>query len=358
MIASKMKYMFRCLLATIVAIGVSSCEHKDLCYHHPHTIKLKVQYDWQYAPEADTDGMFIFFYPVEGGEYYQFAFGDTNKESGRSRPVGGEIEVPPGVYNVITYSYLDPSGIQYSGINDYYTHEAYTRVGDLLEPINGNATSSIPRTTGSEEEDVVITPDMLYGVAVTLITVPEHGSTYIHEVIDSSMKGPILKIEAEKDVIFTFAPREMVCSYTYEIINVTNIDQFSKGCVSLSSMSGSMNLSCGELGKDCVTLTTGATADPESNRIYGGFYTFGHHEENAAPHKMMLYAILKDGQKRTFGTDLERFNVTDQIHNAPDKRRVHIIIDGLELPEPVQMENGFVPEVDDWEDGGTTKIPV
>ena len=44
---ARMKYIVSSLLVAVVAIGFASCEHKDLCYHHPHTIKLKVQYDWQ-----------------------------------------------------------------------------------------------------------------------------------------------------------------------------------------------------------------------------------------------------------------------------------------------------------------------
>ena len=357
---ARMKHFVMAMLVAVVALGFASCEHKDLCYHHPHTIKLKVQYDWQYAPDADTEGMCIFFYPVNGGSYYRFDFNEfgTEQETGRSKPIGGEIEIPAGEYYVITYN-NNTEGVQFGGITEYGTHEAYTRNGDLFEPVTSVSTSFIPRAEGTEDERTVITPDMMWGASPKeVITVPEHGSSYIHEVIDSSMDGPLLTIEAEEEVVFTFAPRELVCTYTYEIRNVKNIDQLTQCCASLSSMSGSMNMSTGELGKECVTLPFAAIPYRNENTIKGGFYTFGHHEDNANPHRMLLYVWLKDGKKYYYGKNSENFDVTDQIHNAPDKRHVHIIIDGLDLPEPIENGEGFSPEVDDWGDGGTTTLPV
>lgn len=48
---------------------------------------------------------------------------------------------------------------------------------------------------------------------------------------------------------------------------------------------------------------------------------------------MVFYAVMDDGNKYCYkGSD--RLDVTDQVHSAPDKRHVHIIIDGLGLPEP------------------------
>jgi hypothetical protein len=36
------------------------------------------------------------------------------------------------------------------------------------------------------------------------------------------------------------------------------------------------------------------------------------------------------------------------VHNAPNKRRVHLVIDGLDLPQPIENGHGFRPSVDDW----------
>jgi hypothetical protein len=33
---------------------------------------------------------------------------------------------------------------------------------------------------------------------------------------------------------------------------------------------------------------------------------------------------------------------------APNPKRVHLVVDGLELPLPIEDGNGFRPSVDDW----------
>lgn len=353
------KNMARLFLVILIAIPFTACEHKDLCYHHEHTVKLRVAYDWQYAPDVDSKGMSIYFYPVSGEtQYYRFDLNNHSEENGRYKPTGGIVEIPAGRYYVITYN-NNAEAVQFTGTTEYATHEATTRTGDLFEPVMTTASKSIPRAEGAEEETVVITPDMLWGAAPQeIVIVPENGTTYIHEVIDSTMDGPLLKIEAEEEVVFTFSPREMVCTYTYEIINVANIDQLTKCCASLSGMAGSMNMGTGDLGEESVTLPLIATPYKNENKIEGAFYTFGHNEANPDPHRMILYVWLKDGQKYYYGGTGDKFNVTSQIHNAPNKRRVHIIIDGLDLPNPIQNGEGFVPSVDDWGDGGTSVLPV
>jgi hypothetical protein len=56
---------------------------------------------------------------------------------------------------------------------------------------------------------------------------------------------------------------------------------------------------------------------------------------------------MNDGTKYCF-KDSKQLDVTDQVHNAMDKRRVHIIIDGLDLPQPIENGGGFIPSIDDW----------
>jgi hypothetical protein len=113
-------------------------------------------------------------------------------------------------------------------------------------------------------------------------------------------------------------------------------------------MSGGINLSTQRLFSESITLPLESSFDKIST-IKGSFITFGHHEENPDPHRMLLYVWMDDGQKLLYGSDIDRFDVTDQIHNAPDKRRVHIVIEGLDLPQPIENGHGFNPSVDDWD---------
>ena len=115
----------------------------------------------------------------------------------------------------------------------------------------------------------------------------------------------------------------------------------------------------GELSKECVTLPFSSKINLAENKITGDFYTFGHHEDNPQAHRIIMYAWMKNGKKYYYGGKTsqesqvqkneteERFNVTNQIHGAPNKRHVHIVIDGLPFPDSIPG-GGYNPSVDDW----------
>lgn len=71
------------VLAAAMSMAVS-CVHKELCYHHPHSATVRVEFDWRDAPEASPDGMCVYFYPSGGGGVRRVDF------SGRR---GGEVEL-------------------------------------------------------------------------------------------------------------------------------------------------------------------------------------------------------------------------------------------------------------------------
>ena len=121
--------------------------------------------------------------------------------------------------------------------------------------------------------------------------------------------------------------------------------------VSLSGMSGSVFCAAEQVRREYVTLPFEASAGDDTT-IEGEFHTFGHYDADTdvtragddaeAPHKLVLYVWLKDGSKYYY-----TFDVTDQVDEAPEKRRVHIVIDGLTLPEPITGGDMDVA-VDDW----------
>jgi len=78
----------------LLVISLTSCHHKELCLHHPHTVTLKVEFDWRDAPEADPRGMCVFFYTEDGGEPRRYDF--SNRK-------GGEIHLNVGRYRVLLY---------------------------------------------------------------------------------------------------------------------------------------------------------------------------------------------------------------------------------------------------------------
>lgn len=304
------------LFAILLTVMLSACNHKELCYVHPHEVTLRLEYDWTNAPEANPAGMCAFFYHEDPSVApVRFDFRGTE---------GGEIALIPGRYRVLTYN-NDTEVVKLGSTHDYDQHYAFTRECNILEPIYGNGMSLPNRTEGAEDERVMITPDMLWGA----------------NEVDIVVTG------SESQVI-TLYPQDLLCHYSYEVRNVKNLKHVSMMSAAISGMSPSMALASEALHTEPVTLPFGAVRNGDSG-IKGEFLTFGHSEEVDRPHRMSFYMVMDDGSKFSF-TKGSNLDVTDQVHSAPNRKRVHLIIDGLELPTPIENGNGFKPEVDDWDD--------
>lgn len=328
-------------LATLclMTLGVlsSSCEHKDLCYQYPHMKTIRVAFDWRDASDASPKGMCVCFYPIEGGGYQRFDFKGTT---------GGEVELRTGVYHVICYN-NDTESVLFHDTEKFNYHGGYTRDGNILEPIYGNGANYAPRARGAEDERVVITPDMMWGCTAMKVEITDAGIRYIC-IPFSDKNNWTDKPAMNTEQVITLYPHELICTYTYEVRNVRNLKHATHMCGSLSGMAPSMLFGDETLGTECVTIPFEAVSDGVST-ITGKFYTFGHHKDNPSPHRMTFYVIMDDGSKYVYGMDAgEHFDVTSQVHTAPDPKHVHLIIDGLNLPQPIENGHGFNMSVNNW----------
>lgn len=332
-----MKLIARFTLLSLVAV-LSSCHHKDLCYVHPHSTHLRIVFDWSEAPEALENlpkGMCVYFYSEDRqGEASRFDFPGSKE---------GYLDLPAGKYKIITYN-NDTEAVKFSTTHDFDNHAAYTRTGDILEPLYGNGITSKVRS--SEDERVVITPDRLYGCAATEIEISEHGTTVYHitRSVDNTAE---VTTDDEGNQTLTLYPHDMLCHYTYEVRNVSNIGHISMASGALSGMAGEMQLSDEQLGSESVTLPFSAQINKDNDTLTGHFLTFGHNEKNTDPNRMSFYIVMDDGSKYSFTTG-DYLDVSSQIRTAPDRRHVHLIIDRLDLPTPIENGSGFRPDVEDW----------
>lgn len=309
--------LYTAVVACILALA-TGCTHKELSDGVVPKVRVRVAFDWSMAPDASPLGMTVFFYNADRGVTERFDF---------SGVTGGIVDLPTGNWHVISYN-NDTEGIIFAGMQDYTTHTLFTRDGNILEGGLGNGLPIPPRAEGSEDEPVVITPDMIWG----------HNFSN-HQVAFG--KG-----ETEHTV--TVTPQELVCHYDFEIRNVDGLQHVARMCAAISGMSGSLTLHGATLGDQPVTLPLPAYKKDDTT-IRGEFLTFGHHGANAKPHCMTLYLWMDDGRKLAYGTeDSPRWNVTEQVDNAPDPRHVHIVIDGLDVPVPID-DGMFRPSTDGWD---------
>ncbi|MCI2082474.1 MAG: DUF5119 domain-containing protein [Bacteroidales bacterium] len=303
-------HVFGVVATMVIAAGVSSsCIHKTLCYDSRHLTKVVVNIDWANAPESPSGSHVAFYDANDPTTFYYFDM-EAN---------GGEVEVPKGNYNVICFN-NDSETILYRDESSFDTYEAYTRTTSLQETSFG-AGASLPRSSADEDQDVVLCPTDFY----------------------RDMDDNVKLLENQVNYVY-FQPDSAILTYTYEVINIENINLATKCGAAISGIAGSMFLGSGELGTTKNVLPLDATIS--GDKVTGSFTLFGHDTGSSNKNYFTLY-IWSPG-----GNFYATFDVTDQMDSYPDQKHVHLIIDasGIYIPEPISEGGGIEPGVNDWED--------
>lgn len=299
---------------------LASCDRAPLCYDHPHMAEIDIVFDWNLAPEAHPASMKVLLYNRERGNYYEYEFGNCK---------GGHVRVPLGQYDIITYN-TDTWNILYNNMNDRDLFHITTGKTTLFRSTSAFTTRGfqVKRAEGTESEPVIETPEYVYAARISTDNLDR------------------------KDIIYTITlhPEYVVKEYTVEVRNVKNIKGVMEVSGSISSMSGSVYLFQGDASALRATHPFDATPVWDDGIIRGKFTAFGHCGSRVeAKHLMMLYVMLTDG-RGYFWT----YDVTDQLHLAPDQNKVHIVIESLDLPESKPGSGGgaggFSPTVSEWEE--------
>lgn len=291
-------------------MGLTACEHKDLCYDHPHFATVRVVFDWTKISNHDKpEGMRVVFYPTDD-ESNTWIFDFPGGED-------GEVELPENDYRVICFNY-DTDGMVWKENGSYTLFTADTR--DVRSPDN---------------QTMAVTPPWLCGDHIDRVI--------LKDIPEGSTK------------IIRLTPVNMVCHYTYEVNGIRGLDRVADLRAALSGMSGSLNMSADSLpaGLSESLLFDGMVS---RNQIIGGFYTFGHSALEGEPNVFRLYLKNRSGSMSVLEQD-----VSDQVHDVPVAGHigdVHLVLNfDYEVPsEPGNGGPGFDVDVDDWDDvNGATR---
>ena len=284
---------------------LTACEHKELCFDHSNTADLQVIFDWKYAPEAHPASMRLYLFPETGKEPLLYEFDNQR---------GGIITVPAGHYRALCIN-SDTEFILYRNTGRYESFEAYLTEGSFPRPV--------PRIGEADKQSVRSIPDKLW-----------NDRTEDVEVV-ASREGQTL----------TLYPKICVRHYTVEIRNVENLKYISSGEIfgSLTGMSAGFMLGINRPTDELAILPFDITSDGKMT-VSADFYTFGYPQTPASTQSLIVYAVLNDGKKYSF-----TYDVTSKIHEEPDPMNVHILLDGLSLPKPIDNGGGFNPDMDEWD---------
>ena len=119
---------------------LAACDHKELCYQHPHTSSLQVVFDWREAPDADPESMYVWFFPEEGGEPVQYHL------AGKA---GGAVSLAEGRYDGLALN-GDTEKIRFAGTKRLDGFTVGATSGSLLASM-GRGGDNVPRAEGTED---------------------------------------------------------------------------------------------------------------------------------------------------------------------------------------------------------------
>ena len=292
---------------------LSSCEHKELCYDHPHRQNVEVTFDWSEAPDANPATMSLYLYPDEGGEPIRYEFTDKNGET---------ISVPAGTYHAICVN-SDKETHRINGKEKFNTFEVTSAETQALQGLLASMAKFEPRARGTEKERVMLGPAMLY-------------SAHAERVV--------IKPAGEMSTI-TMKPKSRVKYFSVEIKNVENIRSVKAMSASLSGLSGGWLAGIDQLSSERVTIPFALEVDPSLTIVRGKENLFGHCQDSSAKHVLMVYAQLTDDSNWFYEVD-----VTDQVHAADQEEGapIKIELDKLPFPESVPGGSGLQPSVNKW----------
>jgi hypothetical protein len=316
-------------LVTLLVL-LTSCEHKELCFHH--FASLRITFDWVKAPNANPSSMRVYLYPVDDEANYTVV--DLPREGGYIK------DVAPGEYKLLCFNNNETSYER--NVGSFVRQSLTTSLTSYLEPLNIVTYASMPVAAGTDDEDPHLEPETIWGCTEMTVTVTENGATY-HTVANPDSYTEVSSTNKESEIILY--PEELTSLYTVEIRNVKNLSSVQLISATLSGLSEEINLSTGNPSGLDVVVPFGISAANETTLI-GSFSNFG--SQSDAVNRLVIYALLGDNKLYAFGVDWDRFNVTEQVRNAQNPHRVHIIIDGLELPQGIGDGSGFGAEVDGW----------
>ena len=301
-----------------MAIGVlamTSCRHKDLYMEEEMTSELQVVFDWQNAPEANPESMALYLYEENGLNPMRFIF---------SNKTGGLIKSPFGTHHAICLNADNTDWARMRNHGSIETLEIYTQDAEEIGSRADNS-STIPRPEGTENERIAATPGMLWGSRSNNISIIPH----------SGMQT------------ITMYPQEAVCHYTVDVYDVKNLEDIESSAVdaTLSGMAEGYCHGSQSSTDNTVSFKFDLKGNATEENLHGEFLTFGECPTTAAKHYLTLYMVLTNGSKW-----YHSFDVTDQVTNAPDPTHVHIIVRGLDLPEPPKEGNTELKtDVNEWQ---------
>ena len=333
-------------LIASVLLGLSSCEHKDLCYHHEeHALKYHAlveatyELEWQKTMagarnwESEWPTNFGMGYddlrPVVPKGLRALVYNEDKSHDMVNLPAkGGVLNMSMGEHSILFYN-NDTEYIIFDELQSSASAKATTRTRSRSSYL-GNSFS------GTRNENTVTPPDMLYG-------------NYVPTYTPIKQISPELLPITMHPLVFTYLIRyEFSAGYEYVAL--------SRGA--LAGMAGSVYLFDGHTSENAVTLLYDCTLEtfgPQAIVQSFGIPNYPNPDYTRGNQKyaLNLEVKLKNGKIKNFD-----FDVTDQVEKQPNGGV--IVVKGIEISDKEGQEggSGFDVDVEGWGDYQDVELPL
>lgn len=312
--------IFNLLAMTLLVVTLASCRHKDFCWDH----NLGSTYvDVEYDDDNDPDDIEYLNSNVRATRL--LAYNQLTGESVLASDIDRNINLlalEVDTYRFIAYN-AGTQSISFSDRKLFYSHDAFTRECDILEPLYGSRFVNSNIDLGNGEE-VVIPAEPLWSIG-----------------------SEAVKCNLGDTIRLTAIP--LHCRYTYEMRNIEGLIGISRMSSFITGMAQGAALGTTELHDTPVTVAVPASIGEDGKSVVGSFICFGKNPHIETRHRMGLFLEMESGNKIKL-LEGDHFDVTDQVTYAENRRRVHIIIDGVKIPDS-GVDAGFDVTVNPWGDG-------
>lgn len=302
-------------LAVAASLLFAACERRPLL-RTENRVLLELQVHDTVAPVVRS--------VMDGLWQHRFFDLDAGRSAGSAYtgPEGGEIDVQPGTYAVVSHNFGTET-VVFEGEGDIARLRACTNVAVSLT----RSLERIAEEVGtkaqalSEAGDVVWEPDMLYGAFVPRTRVP-------------------LRAPEDPELVIHADAWPLVKSCRLVVRGVTGLQYLAEGSCFLSGISRGRYLGSGELDAEPSTIFFQLAPGPAGVTLEADFRTFGFPAGASNP----LHVLLTDTGG---GRYLFPFDVTSQCDDDLEPLVIYVDLD-FEIPEPGHGGGGLAPSLEDW----------
>lgn len=355
----KSRHFAALILTLAVIFGATSCEHKELCFYHPHTAPVRVNVDWSLFTMEEPTGMTAYAFPLHEDEedYFRFITHNLNYIT---------LNLEQGAFHTLVFNQSESEfgSVEFSNLGDYHTAEV--RVAQ---------TKSSWYSTKAPHTKVGVEPEWLAvgsaeDIEVTEEMVQAAEDAYLAEHQHQIIGGLKTKADNEVATIYPISVIKQVefhvyCQGLYNLRSVrAALEGMAEGCL-LSTRTPSANQVAHTMDSWKLELEEN---DPASGDVVATLSTFGipqDHKGEKNDNKFSISFLLVDNETIVthdfyIGDILSQFDEMDGLDGKIQKVIVDLVLPER-LPDVMPMGGsggGFEPNVDDWGDEITTEIPI